>query len=72
MTTFRSPSGQSRSLYDPGEETQVGSLPDLAPDSNDLEEVGDSIEAIARHKLVKRKKLRIPLLQVIWDNGRTS
>jgi len=59
-------------VYEDGDGTHVGSLPDLAPDSNDLEEVGDAIEAIAGHKLVRRKRHRIPLLQVIWDNGATS
>ena len=28
-------------VYKDGDGTHVGSLPDLAPDSNDLEEVGD-------------------------------
>ena len=59
-------------VFEDGDGTHVGSLPDLAPDSNDLEEVGDAIEGIAGHKLVRQKKQRIPLLQVIWDNGKTS
>ena len=59
-------------VFEDGDGTHVGSLPDLSPDSNDLEEVGDAIEGIAGHKLVRQKKQRIPLLQVIWDNGKTS
>ena len=43
-------------VFEDGDETHIGSLPDLAPDSNDLEEVGDAIEGIAGHKLVRQKK----------------
>ena len=59
-------------MVDNGNGIEVGSLPDLSPDSDDLEEVGESIEAIAGHKLVRRKKQIFPLLQVLWDNGATS